>query len=76
MDKPLPHGRGECSLTEFQVLRAESFHKKEGGLVSAEVMSITGKGTVATGKIERGIAKTGDTIEIVGVKEQRHRFVL
>ena len=44
--------------------------------MSAEVMSITGKGTVATGKIERGIAKTGDTIEIVGVKEQRHRFVL
>lgn len=32
-------------------------------------MSITGKGTVATGRIERGIAKTGDTIEIVGVKE-------
>ncbi|CAE7348595.1 tuf1 [Symbiodinium sp. CCMP2456] len=34
------------------------------------VMSITGKGTVATGKIERGIAKTGDTIEIVGVKDK------
>jgi elongation factor Tu len=32
-------------------------------------MAITGKGTVATGRIERGIAKTGDTIEIVGVKE-------
>jgi len=34
------------------------------------VMSITGKGTVATGRIERGMAKTGDTIEIVGVKEK------
>lgn len=34
------------------------------------VMSITGKGTVATGRIERGIAKTGDTIEIVGVKDK------
>lgn len=34
------------------------------------VMAITGKGTVATGRIERGIAKTGDTIEIVGVKDK------
>jgi len=34
------------------------------------VMSITGKGTVATGRIERGMAKTGDNIEIVGVKEK------
>lgn len=36
-------------------------------------MSITGKGTVATGRIERGMAKTGDTIEIVGVKEMDPR---
>ena len=36
-------------------------------------MSITGKGTVATGRIERGMAKTGDTIEIVGVKERDPR---
>eukprot|EP00440_Ansanella_granifera_P070499 gb/GFBE01076502.1/.p1 GENE.gb/GFBE01076502.1/~~gb/GFBE01076502.1/.p1 ORF type:complete len:426 (+),score=126.29 gb/GFBE01076502.1/:1-1278(+) len=34
------------------------------------VMSITGKGTVATGRIERGIAKTGDTIEIIGIKDK------
>lgn len=32
-------------------------------------MSITGKGTVATGRIERGMAKTGDTIDIVGIKD-------
>lgn len=34
------------------------------------VMSITGKGTVATGRIERGIVKAGDNIELVGVKEK------
>jgi len=34
------------------------------------VMSITGKGTVATGRIERGVAKTGDSIEIVGIKDK------
>ncbi|CAK0806176.1 unnamed protein product, partial [Prorocentrum cordatum] len=34
------------------------------------VMSITGKGTVATGRIERGRVKSGDTVEIVGVKDK------
>lgn len=33
-----------------------------------DVFSITGRGTVATGRIERGIIKVGDTIEIVGLK--------
>ena len=32
-----------------------------------DVFSITGRGTVATGRIERGIVKVGDTIEIVGI---------
>ncbi|CAJ1418595.1 unnamed protein product [Effrenium voratum] len=34
------------------------------------VMSITGKGTVATGRIERGMAKSGETVEIVGIKDK------
>ena len=39
-------------------------------LMSVEdVFSITGRGTVATGRIERGICKVGDTVEIVGLKE-------
>jgi elongation factor Tu len=33
-----------------------------------DVFSITGRGTVATGRIESGIVKTGDTVEIVGIK--------
>jgi elongation factor Tu len=32
-----------------------------------DVFSITGRGTVATGRIEQGIVNTGDTVEIVGV---------
>nr|BED43208.1 elongation factor Tu [Pyropia sp. Myanmar_A]BED43405.1 elongation factor Tu [Pyropia sp. Myanmar_B]BED43602.1 elongation factor Tu [Pyropia sp. Myanmar_C] len=36
-----------------------------------DVFSITGRGTVATGRIERGIVKVGDTIEIVGLRETR-----
>jgi elongation factor Tu len=39
-------------------------------LMSVEdVFSITGRGTVATGRIERGIIKVNDTIEIVGLKD-------
>jgi elongation factor Tu len=34
-----------------------------------DVFSITGRGTVATGRIEQGIINTGDTVEIVGIKE-------
>ena len=32
-----------------------------------EVFSITGRGTVATGRVEQGIINTGDTVEIVGI---------
>jgi len=34
-----------------------------------DVFSITGRGTVVTGKVEQGVVNTGDTIEIVGIKE-------
>ena len=34
-----------------------------------DVFSIEGRGTVVTGRIEQGIVKTGDEIEIVGIKE-------
>jgi elongation factor Tu len=34
-----------------------------------DIFSIEGRGTVVTGKIERGIAKVGETIEIVGIKD-------
>ncbi len=36
-----------------------------------DVFSITGRGTVATGRVDRGVVKVGDTLEIVGIKETR-----
>ncbi len=36
-----------------------------------DVFSITGRGTVATGRIERGRIKVGETVEIVGLRETR-----
>ena len=34
-----------------------------------DVFSISGRGTVVTGRIERGVVKVGDEIEIVGIKD-------
>ena len=36
-----------------------------------DVMTISGRGTVATGRVERGTAKVGDPMEIVGIKPER-----
>ena len=35
-----------------------------------DVFSISGRGTVVTGRIERGIIKVGEEVEIVGIKEE------
>jgi elongation factor Tu len=41
-----------------------------------DVFSITGRGTVATGRIEQGVVHTGDTVEIVGIHEQTRNTVV
>jgi len=40
-----------------------------------DVFSITGRGTVATGRIEQGIVHTGDTVEIVGITDNSSTVV-
>jgi elongation factor Tu len=40
-----------------------------------DVFSITGRGTVATGRIEQGVVNTGDTVEIVGIKDTTNTVV-
>ena len=40
-----------------------------------DVFSISGRGTVATGRIERGIIKTGSEVEIVGIRETKKTVV-
>ncbi|MGI6236846.1 MAG: elongation factor Tu [Candidatus Excrementavichristensenella sp.] len=41
-----------------------------------DVFSITGRGTVATGRVERGTVKVGDTVEIVGLMEKSRSTVV
>ncbi|ONK78217.1 uncharacterized protein A4U43_C02F15840 [Asparagus officinalis] len=40
-------------------------------LAIEDVFSITGRGTVATGRVERGTIKVGETVDIVGLRETR-----
>ncbi|MEG1965583.1 MAG: EF-Tu/IF-2/RF-3 family GTPase, partial [Oscillospiraceae bacterium] len=41
-----------------------------------DIFTITGRGTVATGRVERGQIKTGDEVEIVGLEEQSKKSVV
>ena len=74
-------GKKECPKCKpiFDLLAALDEHipipKREVDkpfLLSVEdVFSITGRGTVATGRVERGKVKAGDAVEIVGIQETR-----
>jgi elongation factor Tu len=41
-----------------------------------DVFSITGRGTVATGRVERGVVKVGDEVEIVGLADETRKTVV
>ena len=41
-----------------------------------DVFSITGRGTVATGRVERGVANVGDEVEIVGLADEARKVVI
>ena len=41
-----------------------------------DVFTITGRGTVATGRVERGIVKVSDEVEIVGLSQERKKTVI
>ena len=41
-----------------------------------DVFTITGRGTVATGRVERGEINVGDTVEVVGLKEKAEQYVV
>ena len=41
-----------------------------------DVFSITGRGTVATGRVERGVLKVGEEVEIIGLTEEKRSVVV
>ena len=44
-------------------------------LAIEDVMTISGRGTVVTGRVERGVAKLGDEVEIVGIRETQKSVI-
>jgi elongation factor Tu len=78
--KALEDDEGELGLGSIQKLMdaidsevAEPVRDVDKPLLMSveDVFTITGRGTVATGRIERGIVKVGEEIEIVGLGESR-----
>ena len=67
--------RGEGSVVELVKALDEYIPEPERAVDGAflmpveDVFSISGRGTVATGRVERGVVKVGEEVEIVGVKE-------
>ena len=41
-----------------------------------DVFTITGRGTVATGRVERGVLHVSDEVEIVGLTEEKRKVVV
>ncbi|MBR2001227.1 MAG: elongation factor Tu, partial [Firmicutes bacterium] len=41
-----------------------------------DIFSITGRGTVATGRVERGVLKVSDEVEVVGLTEEKRKVVV
>lgn len=53
----------------------ERDHDKPFMMPVEDVFSITGRGTVATGRVERGTVKVGDEVEILGIKDTKKTTV-
>jgi elongation factor Tu len=82
--KALEDPNGEWSNQIFELMNAVDSYiptpdrpKDMPFLMPVEdVFSITGRGTVATGRVERGVVKVSDEVEIVGLQEQSRKTVV
>ncbi|MEI9945127.1 MAG: EF-Tu/IF-2/RF-3 family GTPase [Chitinophagaceae bacterium] len=60
----------KCLLLIVTILSLLSLYAQNDFIFPVEdVFTISGRGTVATGKIERGMIKTGDSVEIIGLSQ-------
>ncbi|NBQ75963.1 MAG: elongation factor Tu [Acetobacteraceae bacterium] len=64
-DIPIIHGSALCALEDRDPEKGEQAILK---LMIEDVFSISGRGTVVTGRVERGIVRVGEEVEIVGLK--------
>ncbi|EFI85197.1 elongation factor Tu [Listeria grayi] len=54
----------------------ERDHDKPFMMPVEDVFSITGRGTVATGRVERGTIKVGDEVDVIGISEESKKVVV
>jgi elongation factor Tu len=85
--KALEHGCGDCNCEScksvFELMDAVDSYfplpKREIDkpflMPVEDVFSISGRGTVATGRVERGVVKVGEEVEIVGIRETQKTVV-
>ena len=85
--KALEHGCGDSSCSEcgsvFELTDAiDSYIPEPERVIDKpflmpveDVFSISGRGTVATGRVDRGIIKVGDDVEIVGIRDTQKTVV-
>ncbi len=85
--KALEHGCGDSSCSEcgsvFELTNAiDSYIPEPERVIDKpflmpveDVFSISGRGTVATGRVDRGIIKVGDDVEIVGIRDTQKTVV-
>ena len=85
--KALEHGCGDSGCADcgsvFELMDAVDSYIPEPQRVIdkpflmpvEDVFSISGRGTVATGRVDRGIIKVGDEVEIVGIRETQKTVV-
>jgi elongation factor Tu len=85
--KALEHGCGDSSCPDcgsvFELMDAvDSYIPEPQRVVDKpflmpveDVFSISGRGTVATGRVERGVIKVGDEVEIVGIRDTQKTVV-
>jgi len=85
--KALEHGCGdaecaECSSIYALMAAVDSYIPEPQRVIDKpfllpveDVFSISGRGTVATGRVDRGIIKVGDDVEIVGIRETQKTVV-
>jgi elongation factor Tu len=73
-DKPDPNGIGKPSILELMKAVDEFIPQPARPLDQPflmpieDVFSISGRGTVVTGRVERGIVKVGEAVEIIGIR--------
>ena len=82
LENPTTDGPGSKSIDELMdaldnFIPEPKREQDKPFLMSVEdVFSIKGRGTVATGRVERGMAKVGDEVEIIGLRKNNTKTVL